>query len=290
MPLYRRDKSLFGTLCALDTQSTPVSEDHLQTFQLLANLVAFEMEAEERRLQQQKALEIAQETTKIRDQFIGILGHDLRSPLNAITVAAAVLRDDETLSDENLMLARVIRDSGRRMSDLIENTLDLTRSQVGGGIRLSPSHNNLGEVCLQVINELRVSHAAREIIFEAHGDGHAHFDESRAAQALSNLLSNALQYGAPDQPVRLTLHSNESDIFIEIHNGGEPIPPAKHESLFDPFKRGALPSEEAMNSQGLGLGLYITREILSAHGGAISLTSDENGTTFSTRWPRHQTS
>ena len=286
VPLYRRDGSIFGTLCALDTVPVELSDDHLQTFHLLANLVAFEMEAEERRLQQQQELERARENTKIRDQFIGVLGHDLRNPLNAITVAAAVLLEDKTLSEENSMLAGVIRESARRMAGLIENTLDLTRSQVGGGIRLSPSPNDFGEVCLQVINELRVGHAARDIIFEERGDGRHYFDESRAAQAISNLLSNALQHGAPREPVRLTLRTEETDIFIDVHNFGAPIPEEKHDTLFDPFKRGAVPSEEAMQPQGLGLGLYITREILRAHGGDISLKPDENGNTFSTRWPR----
>jgi signal transduction histidine kinase len=288
VPLRRRDQSFFGVLCALDTRPTKLSEDYLDIFYLLANLVAFEMEAEERGEHQNRELEMAREATRVRDQFVGILGHDLRNPLNAIAVASGVLQTDPALTEENLMLARVIEKSGRRMSRLVEDTLDLTRSQVAGGISINPSPNDLGEVCLQVLNELRVVHPQREIIFEDQGDGHGYFDESRAAQVISNLLSNALQHGIENQEVRLTLRGDAKNIIVEVHNFGKPIPVEKQHSLFDPFQRGTLPREEAMGSGGLGLGLYIAREIMRAHGGDISLTSDENGTTFSTYWPRHK--
>lgn len=276
-------------ICALDTKPTPVSEEHLTVFHLLAHLVAFEMEAEERRLEQESKLAAAQEAAKVRDQFIAILGHDLRNPLNAIAVASAVLQQDTKLSLENQTLARVIAKSGKRMSRLVEDTLDLTRGQVGNGIPISPSPNKLNDVCLQVMSELRVAHANREIIFESHGEGDGYFDENRAAQVISNLLSNAIHHGAPDQPVRLILRNEDGHIYVDVHNCGEPIPADKHDSLFDPFKRGTLSQEEAMSSQGLGLGLYIAREIMNAHNGDIRLTSDENGTTFSTRWPRQTT-
>jgi signal transduction histidine kinase len=251
--------------------------------------MAFEMEAEEHDQNQSRELERAHEATRVRDQFVGILGHDLRNPLNAIAVASGVLQSDRSLSEENLMLAQVIQKSGRRMSRLVEATLDLTRSQVGGGISITPSCNDMATVCLQVVNELRVVHPQREILFEDLGDGHGYFDENRAAQAISNLLSNALQHGAKNQPVCLTLRSDAGNIIVEVHNYGEPIPADKRNSLFDPFQRGALPREEAMSSGGLGLGLYIAREIMRAHGGEIALTSDENGTTFSTCWPRQNT-
>ena len=288
VPLRRRDQSFFGVLCALDTKPTKLSEDYLDIFHLLANLVSFEMEAEERGEHQNRELQLAREATRVRDQFVGILGHDLRNPLNAIAVASGVLQTDPALTEENLMLARVIEKSGRRMSRLVEDTLDLTRSQVAGGISIKPSPNDLGGVCLQVLNELRVVHPQREIIFEDQGDGHGYFDESRAAQVISNLLSNALQHGIENQEVRLTLRGDAENIIVEVHNFGKPIPAEKQHSLFDPFQRGILPREEAMGSAGLGLGLYIAREIMRAHGGDITLTSNENGTTFSTHWPRHK--
>jgi signal transduction histidine kinase len=288
VPLRRRDQSFFGVLCALDTEPTELSEDYLDIFYLLANLVAFEMEAEERGEHQNRELEMAREATRVRDQFVGILGHDLRNPLNAIAVASGVLQTDPTLSEENLLLARVIQKSGRRMSRLVENTLDLTRTQVGGGISIAPSPNDMGEVCLQVVNELRVVYPLREIIFEDQGDGHGYFDENRAAQVVSNLLSNALQHGDKNRAVRLTLCGDAQNIIVAVHNFGKPIPVDRQESLFDPFQRGALPKEEAMSSEGLGLGLYIARQIMQAHDGDISLLSDEGGTTFSTHWPRHK--
>lgn len=288
VPIFRRDKSFFGVLCALDSKPTEISEEYLDVFHLLASLIAFEMEAEERRQEQNHELEAAREATKVRERFVGILGHDLRNPLNAIAVASGVLQTDPTLSEENLMLTQVIQKSGRRMARLVEDTLDLTRTQVGGGISINPSPNDMGEVCLQVLNELRVVHPQREIIFEDHGDGHGYFDENRAAQAISNLLSNALQHGAQNQVVRLTLRGDAENIIVEVHNFGEPIPTDKKESLFDPFQRGTMSKEEAMSSDGLGLGLYIVRQIMQAHSGTITLTSDENGTTFSTRWPRQK--
>ena len=285
VPIHRRDQSFFGVLCALDTEPSEVSEEHLEVFHMLATLVAFEMEAEERGECQSRELAMAREETKVRDQFVGILGHDLRNPLNAIAVASAVLQSDRSLSEENLMLAQVIEKSGRRMSRLVEATLDLTRSQVGGGISIAPSSNDMGEVCLQVVNELRVTHPQREIVFEDLGDGHGYFDENRAAQAISNLLSNALQHGSTKQSVRVTLYRHAENIIVDVHNHGQPIPADKQAALFNPFQRGTLSREEAMSSSGLGLGLYIAREIMRAHGGSITLTSDENGTTFSTCWP-----
>lgn len=291
VPLNRRDGSSFGTLCALDTRPAPqpLTAEHISILELLASLIAYEMEGEETRQRHAAALQTAREAAHSRERFMGILGHDLRNPINAIIVAAKMLQEDPTLSTENTTLARVIGNSGRRMARLVSDTLDLTHGQLGSGIPISPEPADLEEICLQTVRELRVAHQDAEIIYAIRGDGWGEFDAGRVAQVISNLLSNALQHGAKGKPVRLTMHSTGDTVHVDVHNHGEPIPLEVQARVFDPFRRGATPRMEAAAIQGLGLGLYIAREIVRAHGGEIVLHSDESGTTFSTSWPRRKT-
>lgn len=283
--MFRRDQSYFGTLCALDSRPTQLNKSHLQIFHLLANLIAFQLEAEDQGRKLDEELRATREMGRIRERFIGILGHDLRSPLNAILLGADALQRDPDLSPPNAQMAALMASSAQRMSHMIGETLDLTRGRLGGGIPVSPAPANMNEICRHVIGELRVQHSHRALELIAAHDARGEFDAPRAAQVVSNLVSNALRYGDADSPVGITVRNDDEYVTVAIHNAGPAIPAAVQEAIFDPFRR-ASQLDEKSGDDGLGLGLYIAREILSAHGGGISLESDKNGTTFTTRWPR----
>lgn len=289
MPLFRRDCSYFGTLCALDPLAANLNESNLLIFNLLANLIAFQLEAEDRRQKLDEELRATREMGHIRERFIGILGHDLRSPLNTILLGAGELQRDPDLSPGNAQMARLMATSAQRMSHMIGETLDLTRSRLGSGIPISLAPADLNDICRHVIGELRVEHPHRVLELSPAFDARGEFDASRAAQVISNLVSNALRHGDASSPVGITLRNDDEHVTVATHNFGAAIPDEVRETIFDPFRR-ATQLDEPSGAEGLGLGLYIAREILSAHGGSISLESDANGTTFTTRWPRHHAS
>jgi signal transduction histidine kinase len=219
--------------------------------------------------------------------FLAILGHDLRNPLNTTVVASSYLMRIPQLDPAHLQVAARIHRSGLRMGRLIDDLIDYTRSHLGSELPMSLSKANMGLICRGTIEELRLAHPERAIHFEAGKDLDGIWDEGRMAQVCSNLLGNALQHGSTSEPVRMSVTSGGSDIIIRVHNQGKAIAPLAMAAMFDPMVRFADPK---MNLEGhetsLGLGLYIARAIVQAHGGEIATTSDDNGTTFSVRLPR----
>ncbi|WP_410505625.1 sensor histidine kinase [Janthinobacterium sp.] len=222
--------------------------------------------------------------------FLAILGHDVRSPLGAISMGAQVLLRDDTLSAKSLKVASRILNSTGRVTEIVSDLLDFATSHLGDGIPVSPAAMNFAKVCDAVIEEARAFHPDRMIELASTGDMHAVWDSARISQAFSNLLANAIQHGSQTDPISIAVSGEKEDIVWTIRNTGEVITAANRRTIFDPAKRFALrpASERSLgHPQNLGLGLYITRDIVSAHGGHISITSTkEEGTTFTVRLPR----
>jgi signal transduction histidine kinase len=226
-----------------------------------------------------------EETIRYNDLFAGILAHDLRNPLGAMmTAAQIVLMRKEGEGDRNAKPVSRIISSGQRMLRMIDQLLDVTRARAGGGISVEPRHSNLTDLCSQAIDEIELAFPQWTITRESHGDLGGVWDPDRLLQIISNLLSNAGQHGRPEGTVAVKLDGrDEQTVTLEVHNGGA-IPESLLPMLFDPF-RGSRQRPDA--SRGLGLGLYIVKEIANAHGGSIDVSSsDTEGTTFVLSLPR----
>ena len=221
------------------------------------------------------------ETSALREQFIAVLGHDLRNPLAAISGAMDLLAtthsDEKTTRFINMTLRSV-----NRMSALIDDILDFARGRLGGGLALSSDASSpLQPVLEQVIAETQASWPARTIKTEYQIDRPIKCDAGRIAQLFSNLLANAMTHGAADTPVRVRAVTASGIFELSVANAGEPIPPAALERLFQPFFRGTVRPGQG----GLGLGLYIASEIARAHGGKIDVASSWEETRFTFRMP-----
>lgn len=213
-------------------------------------------------------------TTRFHEEMLGIVGHDLRNPLAAMTVGIELLRARHPESQS--MIAR-LDNSTRRMTTIVDQLLDVTRARLGTGISLDRSMLKLRPVIAGVLDELRLAY--RTTVFELRGDDvGGQWDGDRLAQVISNLASNAAQYGKPGAPVTVEIGRTGAFATIAILNEirDAPISSDLLETLFDPFKRG----RDIARRGGLGLGLYIVREIVNAHGGTIDVTSDASGTVF----------
>jgi signal transduction histidine kinase len=280
VPILREDGSFFGTLCAIDPRPHRVNTpETIGMFKLFAELIAFHLGALERLATTEASLLDARKTAELREQFIAVLGHDLRNPLAAIDAGAQILQRT-TLDEKATRMVRLMRSSVGRMSELIDNVLDFARGRLGGGLNLNRrAETKLEPALRQVIAELRATLPERMITVEFALAQPVDCDRSRIAQLFSNLLANALTYGAAEEPVRVRAVTSRGVFELSVANGGEPIPPAAVERLFQPFSRGALQPSE----QGLGLGLYIAAEIARAHGGTLAVSSTAAETRFDFR-------
>lgn len=221
-----------------------------------------------------------------RERFIGVLGHDLRNPLSAISFSAHTLRCHSELTPRQQALTLRIEACADRMAKMITGILDLTRARRSGGIPLSLEPTSLSSVCLRVLEELQTSHPDRLIFYEEDRHWEGIWDAERLAQVISNLVSNALEHGGETVPVYVRSYSRGELVALEVYNPGTPIPPHRLATLFQPFQGGRPPGERKRRS-GLGLGLYIVREIVQSHGGRVSVHSAESeGTTFTLLLPR----
>ncbi|TBZ97157.1 PAS domain-containing sensor histidine kinase [Rhizobium leguminosarum] len=220
-------------------------------------------------------LAFEQQTAELREEFIAVLGHDLRNPLASISAAARILRKEKQ-TDRAIKVLDLMQGSVVRMSALIDNVLDFARGRLGGGITLERRSEHLEPLLRQVIEELRFSHLDRAIEATIEFDGPIDCDSGRIGQLVSNLLGNALTHGAPDEPVRLSAATVDGKLELWIANGGAPISSEAMAGLFQPFFKG----EAGTSQRGLGLGLHIASEIARAHGGTITVSSDDKETRF----------
>lgn len=220
-------------------------------------------------------------TDQYRDQFVGILGHDLRNPLGAITAGAALLLISADFEPRQKTVASRILRSAQRMGRMIDDLLDLTLARLGGTIPLKKAPTDLEALCQEVILEVQTARSTA-IRFESSGDLTGNWDGDRLAQVVSNLLGNAVQHG-DGREVDLTVVGAAQEVLLSIHNLGIPIPPETQRSIFEPLARGS----GGPDGSSLGLGLFIARAIVTSHGGAIEVSSSaDGGTTFTARIPR----
>lgn len=282
MPIVLADGTFFGTLCAIDPRPARVNTPAMiGMFRLFADLIAFHIDAHQRVAESAARLDDQRHDAELREQFIAVLGHDLRNPLASISAGAHLLAK-EPLSARGRDVLRLLDGSADRMAGIIDDVLDLARGRLGGGIPV----DRIGDVPLapmlqQVIDELRGSHPDRAIEADLAAAGRVRCDPGRLGQLVSNLVSNALTHGATDGPVRVEAACGDGMLHIAVSNTGDPIPHETIEQLFKPFVRNSAKP----NAEGLGLGLYIAGEIAKAHGGRLDVRSTPEETRFTFTMP-----
>ena len=283
MPILLPDGSFFGTLCAIDPKPNHVSTPQITgMFRLFAELIGFHIDAIKRLEASEANLLGERATSELREQFIAVLGHDLRNPLASIQAGTRLLARG-ALDAKASKIVGLIQGSIVRMAGLIDNVMDFARGRLGSGITLDFKAGESIEPALnQVVDELRSVAPDRAIDTDFAGlTSPVDCDQGRIAQLFSNLLGNALTHGSADTPVSVRA-ATDGDVFeLSVANAGKPIPPAIVEGLFQPFSRRAVEPRQ----QGLGLGLFIASEIARAHDGVLSMSSDQSETRFTLRMP-----
>jgi signal transduction histidine kinase len=282
VPIFRTDGRFFGTICALDPNPAPLKSSTIQsTMESFARMLALQIEAEENQQHTEAALKQERETSQLREQFIAVLGHDLRNPLFAISAGAEMLLR-KLPEPANQQRARHILTSAQRATRLVDDVLDFARGSFGSGIpvNIEPCAD-LDAVLGHVISEVQSVHPDR-VITSSIGDLHnVACDRERVAQLLSNLVANAVAHGDPQGPVEVDAQINEGHFILSVKNQGL-IAEDALAYLFRPYSRPASDTPQT----GLGLGLYIASQIAQSHGGKLDVVSTaQEGTTFTFSLP-----
>jgi signal transduction histidine kinase len=281
VPISRADGGFWGTLCAIDPRPAVLDTPSVRgMFELFSQLIAFHLDAQQRLRTSESALLGAREAGQLREQFIAVLGHDLRSPLHTLGVSTTLLAKQP---EKAAALLPMMQRSVRRMAELVDNVMDFARGRLGGGLALAPARQaDLGALLRHVVAEQEAVWPLRTLSCELDLQVPVRCDGDRVAQLLSNLLANALKYGDAALPVRVRAHSDAQGLELSVANGGKAIPPDVLDRLFEPYFRGANHGGQ----EGLGLGLYIVTEIARAHGGTLEVASDDTETRFTFRLPQ----
>ncbi|MCG2595667.1 HAMP domain-containing histidine kinase [Ramlibacter sp. XY19] len=223
----------------------------------------------------------AEVRAQFAEQLVGVVSHDIRNPLSVIHMSAAMLQKGVSAEQQATVVARIERSVGR-VQHLVSDLLDFTEARLGRGLRVQPRPVDLHHALAESVGELGIAFPDRTIVHQPLGPGECRADPDRIAQAVGNLVANALNHGAQDQPVTVRSQGGEGSFRITVHNHGPAIPAAQMPLLFEPMVRGA-----DVLAQGVGLGLFIVREIAAAHGGSVRATSSpEDGTAFIIELPR----
>ena len=223
-----------------------------------------------------------------RALLLGVLGHDMRTPLAAVAMSAQYLLQSETLDGQHMRaVARIIKSTGG-LRTMVNDLLDFTQTSLGVALPIAAATTDVAEIGSEVVEELRALHPDRALDIRCIGDCVGLGDAARIGQMMSNLVSNAIHHGARDMPISVTVMGAADAIELRVNNGGQPIATDAVGTLFEPLSKSAKASEDRhLGSSGLGLGLYIAREIALAHGGSIEVESNEvDGTTFIAKLPR----
>ncbi|MCK1474573.1 GAF domain-containing sensor histidine kinase [Bradyrhizobium sp. 197] len=285
VPIILPDGSFFGTLCAIDPKPRKLrTPEVIGMFKLFAELIASHLDAGDRVELIENRLALERQNAELREQFIAVLGHDLRNPLAAIQGGLRLL--NKKVDEEGQNWINLLQGSVARMAALIDNVMDLARTRLGAGMQLELREQALGPVIKQIVAEFENVHPDRVIETVINIPGTVRIDAGRIGQMLSNLLGNAISYGAANEPIRVLAQTTGAGFDISIVNKGAPIPAEAMPRLFTAFDRGdVLP-----NQKGLGLGLYIAQEIARAHGGLIVASSLRDETVFTASFPATQAS
>lgn len=224
-----------------------------------------------------------------RELFLATLGHDLRTPLQAIMLSSDLLAQSGQLDDENGRIASKVKQFGNVMSRMIHDLLDFTLTRLGAGMPVSVAPLDLADLCEEVLDEFRAAHPDQPVRLESTGNTSGAWDGPRLRQVVANLVANAIEHGDESSPVEVEVRGEDSDLVLTVTNQGAAIPASAIPTIFDPFVRAARTprANDRRIHGGAGLGLYIAREIVVAHGGTIEVTSDEtSGTRFRVCLPR----
>ncbi|WP_167784744.1 sensor histidine kinase [Ramlibacter rhizophilus] len=222
-----------------------------------------------------------------RNLLLGVLGHDLRTPLGVVQMSAQyLLRADTLTGGQTKAVARIVTAS-ERMRDMVKDILDFTQTAFGVALPITPVPADFGVITTNIVTEVAALHPDSRIELTCEGDLSGRWDAARIGQMLANLIANAVQHGAAGAPVNVSVDADEEAVRVKVTNAGQPIPARARENMFTPLRqRPTVEADRRPGSSGLGLGLYITKEIAVAHGGTVELASDDEQTTFSVRLPR----
>jgi signal transduction histidine kinase len=281
IPLYRPDGAYFGTLCGLDPAPADLTRSATSnTLTLFAELISRQLLNEDVWRKTRHALASERETAELREQFIAVLGHDVRTPLGSIMNGVELLRTMNVPKAEPVF--DLMNRSIGRISSLVDDLMDFTRGRMGGGISLNLRYtDNLDAVFQHVIDELLTQHPQQAIVSNIPSRLALVCDSGRLAQLLSNLLKNALLHGDGKSPVLVEASCDAEHFALSVTNSGNKIPDAVMRQLFKPFWR----AKSSTPREGLGLGLFIASEIAKSHGGALVADTAEGRTTFTLTLP-----
>jgi signal transduction histidine kinase len=264
------------------SSETPFDEVRRQNQELIR--VLDELKAHEAALARMN--QTLQSRVEFEQQLVGIVSHDLRSPLSAILMSAALLVRRADLDEAQLRAVNRIALAGDRAERMIRDLLDFTQVRIGGGIPVQRTLVDMHALAKNIVDELRTAHLERAIELEHSGDGCGEWDSDRVAQILTNLVRNAIQNSPQQTPVRVESCGVGDSLILKVHNHGAPISPETGAVLFEPLRRGG--EHVKRGHHGLGLGLFIVKQIVVAHRGAVEFHSSEvEGTTFTVSLPRH---
>jgi signal transduction histidine kinase len=263
-------------VCGLDPEPRSLKDGKtLSTLKLFSQLISLQLAADERHETARKQLEAEREAATLREQFIAVLGHDVRNPLSSIVTGARILLAKSSADGERRTLNR-IHGSAQRIAALVDDLLDLARGRLAGGITLQAvDAPALGDRLEHVVAEMRAAHPERDIELASRIDRPVRCDQARVEQLLSNLLANAVAHGDSASPIAVMLSTRGDRFEISVENRGPTIPEGLRTRLFQPYFRG-----DGSSPRGLGLGLYIVSEIVKSHGGTIEVSSHEGRTSF----------
>jgi signal transduction histidine kinase len=288
-PIILTDGTVWGTLCAIDPDPHELDKAEIvDSFTLFSDLIAAQLELQGRFEKSQADLKASQadllderKTAELREQFIGVLGHDLRNPLASVDAGMRFLLRN-TGTERTPEIVAGVQKSVMRMAGLVDNVLDFARGRLGGGLTIQrDTKQPLTPTLAHVVSELQAVWPDSVVETRFDIDEPVNCDRSKIGQLLSNLLANAITYGDQGRPIQVLAKTVEGKFVLEVANFGAPISGKAMEHLFKPYTRGERPSQH-----GLGLGLYIASQIAGAHGGTLNATSDDDVTRFVFEMPQ----
>jgi PAS domain S-box-containing protein len=280
-PLVLQDR-LIGVFAIFASHS--LVDDALDTLGTVADTIAVGIERKRAASDREGLVEDLRETVRLNEIFAGVLAHDLRNPLAAMLMGAEILLMSGMVQEASSPLTRILT-SGRRMARMIEQVMDFTRIRQGAGIQPTLERCDLAEICRQMMDELGHANPGWKLRLELLGDPNGHWDRGLLSQVVSNLVGNALQHGRPEGGLRLRIDGTSSSrVILQVHNAGM-IDSALVPHIFDAFREG---TNRHGRSKGLGLGLFITKHLVEAHGGSVGLVSAAEGTSFTVDLPRQR--